>query len=79
MTAEVGTAKTSIGEATALNEFERVYLFPGDQKITIPDPRELVVRPSGTHRIKGKNGKLYIISSGWLAIEIEDPSGDWTL
>lgn len=68
-----------IGEPTALLETQRVYLFPGGHTVTVSEPRELVVRPSGTHRIITEDKKLIVVASGWLAIEISDPSGAWTV
>ena len=65
--------------ADKLNENSRTYLFPGGDTITVPQVRELLVRPSGNHRLKTADGRLHIIASGWLAISIEDDSKEWTV
>ncbi|WP_268891233.1 hypothetical protein [Agromyces humi] len=40
---------------------------------------ELTVRPSGSHRLKSADGRLHVIPSTWIAITIEDESGNWTV
>ncbi len=61
------------GLKTKLNEIERVYHFVGGDKVILNDVRELIVRPSGTHRIITKDKRLHIISSGWIHIDILSP------
>jgi hypothetical protein len=65
-----------IGEPIKLNEKERIYTFPNNEKVVLKDVTELIVRESGTHRLKTKDGKLHIIPTGWIHIEIDD--SEWT-
>jgi hypothetical protein len=57
-------------------EEERVYHFPDNQTVILRDVTELVIRPSGTHRLKTQDGKSHIIPAGWLHIELKIK--DWT-
>lgn len=82
-----------IGKATKLNEKKRTYFYPvvvDDSSpeegkfilvpIVIENVIELIVRESGTHRLKtvvDGQTKLQIMPAGWLRIEIEDK--DWTI
>jgi len=52
------------------HETERTYEFPNGEKVTLKDVCELVVRPSGTHRLKTGDGHSHIIPSGWIHIEL---------
>ncbi len=62
-----------------LHENRREYIFK-DREIVIEDVRELIIRPSGTHRVKTEDGALYIINPEWYAIMIIDESKkDWTV
>lgn len=69
---------THVGTPVTLTEKERVYDF-GDKQVTLTDVVELVVRPSGTHRVKTADGKLHVIAKGWLAIHIDDDGNSWTV
>ena len=40
------------GFKTKLHEIERAYTFPNNNIISLEDVIELIVRPSGTHRLK---------------------------
>jgi hypothetical protein len=75
-TDEAPTSKLE-GATTALNEAVRTYFFTG-RNIELNNVVELTVLPSGTHWLKTSDGKLHIISRGWLAITIEDENG-WTV
>lgn len=57
-------------------EKTRTYHFPGGDKIRLENVSEVVVRPSGNHRLKTEDGKLHIVTPGWIHIEIEAES--WT-
>lgn len=62
------------GIKTIVEETERVYRFPSGQGfIRLKDVTELLVRPSGTHRLKTKDGKMHIVPTGWIHIEISSP------
>ena len=40
---------------------------------------ELIVGPSGDHRLKTADGWLYIVAPGWISIRIKDRSKtEWT-
>lgn len=68
-----------IGNATVFNPPQsRIYTFP-NKTVKIKNIVELVVRDSGTHRLKTSNGKLHIIPEGWVHIEITTPKKDWTV
>lgn len=69
---------SDIGEVTKLTERERVYVYPNGE-VKLSEVRELVVRPSGSHRVRTEDGKLHVIAPGWLAIHIDDGGKDWTL
>lgn len=58
-----------------IRERRRTYLFPGGNTVVIKNPVELVVRPSGSHRVKTADGKVYIVARGWLCVEIVSRSG----
>lgn len=63
--------------AVKLNEKSRIYVFPGGDTITLTNVVELIVRPSNSHRLKTGDGKLHIIPSGWIHIEID--ADNWTV
>ncbi|HEC63964.1 hypothetical protein LCGC14_2857970 [marine sediment metagenome] len=66
------------GRKTKINETERVYDFGGGDKVVLKDVRELIVRPSGTHRITTKDKRMHIIPTGWIHIAILSPK-DWVV
>lgn len=51
-------------------EKSRTYHYQGGGCFTILKAARICVRPSGTHRIETEDGKKYIVSAGWMAIEI---------
>jgi hypothetical protein len=59
-------------------EKTRIYHFPNNEKVILNDVCELIVRPSGTHRLTTTDGKSHIIPSGWLHIEL-DIDQKWTV
>ena len=60
-------------ELTALNPHEasRTYTFPNGEKVTLNGVTHFLARDSGTHRLQTSDGKLHIIPTGWLHIEID--------
>lgn len=66
-----------IGNAVKLNEKQRIYTFPGGDKVVLNKVVELVVRESGTHRIKTADEKLHIVPTGWIHVEIDEK--EWTV
>lgn len=72
-------ASNSIADQTPiqLTEKTRVYDF-GDKQVALEDVRELIVRDSGSHRVRTADGKLHIIAKGWIAVHIDDGGKDWT-
>jgi len=65
--------EAAVVELTRLDppEKSRVYSFPGGEKVCIADVTHFLARPSGTHRLRTADGKLHIVATGWLHIEIE--------
>lgn len=61
------------GIKTIVEENERVYSFPGNWHVHLKDVIELLVRPSGTHRLKTKDGRMHIVPKGWIHIDILSP------
>lgn len=85
-----------INNPIELFENKRTYIYPKGTKIIKPDgtiieyPKghiieienviELIVRNSDNHRIRTKEGKLYIILTGYTNIKIEPLEGEsWTI
>lgn len=66
----------NIGEVVTVNERSRKYDFGGGDIVELKNVQQIVVRPSGSHRIKTTDGRLHIIPDGWLHIEID--ADDWT-
>lgn len=56
-------------------EKHRTYVFAGG-RFTIANVSRVAVRPSGSHRVETADGKKYIVSSGWLVIEID--ADEWS-
>jgi len=70
---------SDIGNVTVFNPPQtRIYTFP-NKRIKIKNIIELVVRDSGTHRLKTQNNHLHIVPIGWVHIEIITPKKDWTI
>lgn len=65
-------------EPVELTEKTRTYDF-GEHSVVLEGVVELVVRDSGTHRIKTQDGLLHVIAPGWLAIHIDDGGKGWTV
>ena len=61
------------GIKTEVEEDFRIYHFDDNRKVVLADVIELLVRPSGTHRLKTKDGLMHIIPTGWIHIEIKSP------
>lgn len=59
------------------HEEKRIYIYPCGAKIELYDVCELVVRPSGTHRLKTGDNHGHIIAPGWIHIELIIE--DWTV
>jgi hypothetical protein len=70
---------SDIGNVTKFEkpEKERTYYFPNNEKVVLKEVTELVVRPSGTHRLKTADGKSHIVPAGWIHIELD--IDDWTV
>lgn len=66
-------------ELTKLNfpERKRIYHYPSGETIEVKNVTHLLIRPSGTHRLMTANGRKWIITPGWLAIELD--MDEWTL
>lgn len=59
----------------ATPERKRTYHFP-NCTFTAENVVAVCVRPSGTHRLETSDGKKYIVSVGWVAVELD--VDDWT-
>ena len=59
-------------------EKERIYYFPNNEKVILQNVCELIVRPSGSHRLTTTDGKSHIIPNSWLHIEL-DIDQKWTV
>lgn len=73
-------SSTSIADETpiTLTETARIYDF-GDKQVVLQDVRELIVRESGSHRVRTADGMLHIIARGWIAVHIDDGGKGWTV
>jgi len=52
-------------------ETKRTYTFPGGEKVVIDNVTHFLARESGTHRLKTANGRLHVVPTGWVHIEID--------
>ena len=57
-------------------ETTRTYHFPNGEKVVLNDVTHFLNRPTN-HRLKTYDGKLHIVPTGWIHIEIE--AADWTI
>lgn len=66
-------------QMTDLNppEKSRTYKFPGGEIVTLSQVTQISVSDSGNHRLRTADGKLHIVPTGWVHIEID--AEDWTL
>ena len=53
-------------------ETKRTYTFPKGEKVVLENVVEFGTREggSGSHRLKTLDGKLHIVNTGWLNVEI---------
>jgi hypothetical protein len=58
-----------------VNEKQRTYHYLNGAKIILKNVTEVIVSASGNHRVKA-DGKLWIIATGWIAVEIDEK--EWT-
>lgn len=63
------------GKKYSVEESKRKYTF-SNTYITLENVTEIMVSNSNNHKIKTADGKLHIISSGWIHIEITSDR-DW--
>lgn len=65
-------------EMIALNPSEatRTYRFPGGETVVLTNVTHFLNRPTN-HRLKTADGKLHIVPTGWIHVEIE--AAEWTL
>jgi hypothetical protein len=61
-----------------LTETTRTYLFD-HSAIEIIEPRQLVIRGSGAHRIIDSAGVLHYIAPGWRGFRVVDQKKAWTV
>lgn len=66
-------------KSIALKEDIRTYDFGLGKRVMLKNVIELIVRSSGSHRLRTADGKLHIIPTGWIHVEIVDSiKKDWT-
>ena len=59
-------------------EKRRVYHYKDGHKVTLRNPRKIIARPSGSQRVRTRDGKMHIILPGWKHLEIEPkPRTSW--
>lgn len=58
-------------KALEKTEVTRTYTFPGGETVVLKSVTHFLARESGTHRLRTGDGKLHIVPTGWLHIEIE--------
>jgi hypothetical protein len=57
-------------------EATRTYRFPGGETVVLKDVTHFLNRPTN-HRLKTADGKLHIVPTGWIHVEID--AKEWTL
>lgn len=57
------------------SEVERTYHYRDGASFTVPQPHELHLTESGSHRIVSLNGRTYRPERGWLAISWQPRPG----
>ncbi len=63
---------------TKLNENNRVYTFPNQESVIVPQVRDLRISATGNHKLITEDGRLHLVPKGWLHIEINSDKG-WEL
>lgn len=60
-------------ELTKLDPAEksRVYTFPNGETVSLTNVTQFLARPSGNHRLRTADGKLHIVPTGWIHLEID--------
>lgn len=61
-------------ELTPVTEAKRTYTFEDGDTLSIADVVEFGM-PGSTHRLKDKDGNLYIVKPNWRSIKIEGAKG----
>jgi len=74
----MGKKKVEVAEAPVMQELlpaekSRTYHFQRGT-VVLQNVTHFLARPSGTHRLQTKDGKLHIVPKGWLHIEIDADS-----
>lgn len=52
-------------------EKRRTYIYSNGFKLTINNVTDVSVSDSGNHRIETERGKKYIVTPGWVAMELD--------
>lgn len=58
------------------HEKTRIYRFPDGELVSLKDVTHFLNRPTN-HRLKTADGKLHIVPTGWIHVEID--AEEWTL
>lgn len=70
-----------LGKRQTVEEYSRTYHYPDGSKVDIRGVFEVIVRTSGTHRVRSKGIAgvvLHIIQPGWNHIAITTKTDDWS-
>jgi hypothetical protein len=73
---EYNEALDADGFSEVKHEHERVYVFPGNEKISINKVIALKASPNG-HRLLTQEGLGYYIQNKWLCIQFSGDEGDF--
>lgn len=60
-----------------LDEKERTYHYFGGETLSFQNVTELIVRDSGSHRLKTADDNIHIVLPGFIAITIGEK--EWTI
>lgn len=81
LSSSTGSGSIQNADAIQLKEKKRSYTYARDGylvDVVLDNVCELIVRPSGDHRIKTTDGQLHIMPAGYVHIAIVD-DGEWTV
>lgn len=57
-------------------EKSRKYIYSNGFKLNIKNVIDVTISDSGNHRIETEDGKKYIVTTGWVAVELD--TEQWT-
>lgn len=71
----------NLGKRNQVDELSRTYSYPDGSKVDIRGVFEVIVRPSGAHRLRSRGiagTVLHIVQPGWNTIAITTKFNDWS-